>query len=157
MINISSAHLRKSRLYNDSVGSRDCKSIFPLPSCFSFIIFSEKEERMSDLDFSELVQQLISKLDTAFEELKKANDQGKIALQRVSPTELIVKVQKIGNYRIYSDPAQQFVYLQSPQSGLFNYKYDLQNGQWKSQTQIHIVEELLMREFITFSKGTLNL
>ncbi len=112
---------------------------------------------MSDLDFSELVQQLISKLDTTFEELKKANDQGKIALQRVSPTELIVKVQKIGNYRIYSDPSQQFVYLQSPQSGLFNYKYDSQNGQWKSQTQIHIVEELLMREFITFSKGTLNL
>jgi frataxin-like iron-binding protein CyaY len=157
MINISSAHLRKSRLYNDSVGSRDCKSIFPLPSRSSFIIFSENEERMSDLDFSELVQQLISKLDTAFEELKKANDQGKIALQRVSPTELIVKVQKIGNYRIYSDPSQQFVYLQSPQSGLFNYKYDSQNGQWKSQTQIHIVEELLMREFITFSKGTLNL
>lgn len=66
------------------------------------------------MDFRELVQGLIGRLDVAFEELRKNNDAGKISIQRVSPTEMIIKVQKIGNYRVYSDVDQQFVYLQSP-------------------------------------------
>jgi frataxin-like iron-binding protein CyaY len=103
------------------------------------------------------VTDLLARLEKAFGELSKNNDQGKILVKRVKPTELEVKVLKIGSYRIYSDESSQHVYLQSPQSGLYNYKYDAQNQQWKSETQVHIIEELLLREFIMFSKGTLNL
>ena len=68
-----------------------------------------------------------------------------------------VKVTKVGTYRVYSDEQTQYVYLQSPQSGLYNYKYDAVNQQWKSEgMQSHIIDELLMRDFITFTKGTLN-
>ena len=70
---------------------------------------------------------LLARLEKAFIELSKANDQGKIMVKRAKPNELEVKVQKIGTYRIYSDPTTKYVYLQSPQSGLYNYKYDAQN------------------------------
>ena len=73
-------------------------------------------------------------MEKAFNELSRSNDQGKIIVKRVKTSELEVKVQKIGTYRVYSDDSTQYVYLQSPQSGLYNYKYDEKNFQWKSET-----------------------
>jgi|LauGreDrversion4_2_1035121.scaffolds.fasta_scaffold157113_1 frataxin-like iron-binding protein CyaY len=112
---------------------------------------------MNNEEFLGHVSFLMNKFEVAFNDLKKANDQGRITVTRVSPKELQIKVTKIGTYRIYADESTQYVYLQSPQSGLYNYKYDIGNQQWKSEMQSHIIDELLMREFITFTKGTLTL
>ena len=112
---------------------------------------------MNNEEFLGHVSFLMNKFEVAFNDLKKANDQGRITVTRVSPKELQIKVIKIGTYRIYADESTQYVYLQSPQSGLYNYKYDIGNQQWKSEMQSHIIDELLMREFITFTKGTLTL
>ena len=111
---------------------------------------------MSNELFLDQVSILLKKFEIAFNDLKKANDTGRITVTRLKPRELQIKVTKIGTYRIYSDEQTQFLYLQSPQSGLFNYKYDEGNQHWKSEAQPHIIDELLMREFITFTKGTLN-
>jgi frataxin-like iron-binding protein CyaY len=112
---------------------------------------------MNNEEFLGHVSFLMNKFEVAFNDLKKANDQGRITVTCVSPKELQIKVTKIGTYRIYADESTQYVYLQSPQSGLYNYKYDIGNQQWKSEMQSHIIDELLMREFITFTKGTLTL
>lgn len=112
---------------------------------------------MNNEEFLGHVSFLMNKFEVAFNDLKKANDQGRITVTRVSPKELQIKVTKIGTYRIYADESTQYIYLQSPQSGLYNYKYDIGNQQWKSEMQSHIIDELLMREFITFTKGTLTL
>lgn len=112
---------------------------------------------MNNDEFLGHVSFLMNKFEVAFNELKKGNDQGRITVTRVNSKELQIKVTKIGTYRIYADESSQYVYLQSPQSGLYNYKYDIGNQQWKSEMQSHIIDELLMREFITFTKGTLTL
>lgn len=88
---------------------------------------------MNNEEFLHLATFLMTKFEVAFNELKKANDQGRITVARVNPKELQVKVTKIGTYRIYADESTQHVYLQSPQSGLYNYKYDSGNQQWKSE------------------------
>jgi hypothetical protein len=69
--------------------------------------------------------------------LKGNNDPGKITITKTSAIELEIKVQKVGTYRVYSDTGSndsQYVYLQSPLSGIYNYKYDGDNQQWKSET-----------------------
>jgi hypothetical protein len=45
----------------------------------------------------------MNKFEVAFNDLKKANDQGRITVARVNPKELQIKVTKIGTYRIYAD------------------------------------------------------
>ena len=47
--------------------------------------------------------------------------------------------------------------MQSPTSGLYNYYWDENNKFWKSKVQEHIVDDLLVREFIMHSKGLLQL
>jgi hypothetical protein len=54
---------------------------------------------------------LLGILEEGFSELYKSNDYGKIMVKRVKPTELEVKVLKIGSYRIYSDESSQHVCL----------------------------------------------
>jgi len=54
---------------------------------------------------------LLGILEEGFSELYKSNDYGKILVKRVKPTELEVKVLKIGSYRIYSDESSQHVCL----------------------------------------------
>ena len=109
---------------------------------------------MNQEEFEGLVKELIARLDASFTDLQKANDQGKIAINRISNQEIQIKVTKTGTYRIYAE--SNYVYLQSPLSGLYNYRWDAANQQWKSETQVHILEDLLMREFITLTKGTLQ-
>ncbi len=87
---------------------------------------------MNNEEFRDLVSTLIGRLIVAFKDLQSANDPGKIKIERPSPLEILIRVQKVGVYRIYaeSEPASgasQFVYLQSPQSGLYNYKYKKEN------------------------------
>ena len=47
--------------------------------------------------------------------------------------------------------------LNSPTSGSNNYVYDRDNGWWKSLTQVHILDGMLVREMLKTCKGTLNL
>ena len=70
---------------------------------------------------------------------------------------LIITVKKVGDYTFNSDAGSQTFSLQSPQSGIHNYKYDTANSFWKSETQVHILEDILVREFISHSKGLLDL
>lgn len=60
------------------------------------------------------METLISKLDAAFIDLQNSNDKGKITILKPKPHELQIKVMKIGTYRLYADPDQLYVYLQSP-------------------------------------------
>ena len=96
-------------------------------------------------------------MEAAFDELVKENDKGAIKVTRNNDTNLVISVKGIGDYSFNSDTASQTFSLQSPQSGIHNYAYDTANGFWKSSVQVHILEELLVREFISHSKGLLNL
>ena len=77
---------------------------------------------MSDEEFKNRVTDLIARFDVSFSELQKLNDKGKITIVHVSPIELQIKVNKVGIYRIYTD--SDYLCLQSPLSGVYNYKYE---------------------------------
>ena len=95
-------------------------------------------------------------MEIAFKELVTENDPGRMKVTR-SDYKLVISVKRIGDYTFMSDAPSQTFSLQSPESGIYNYKYDTENGFWKSTTQVHILEEILVREFIGHSKGMLNL
>ena len=58
---------------------------------------------MNNDEFYNQVTMLLKKFEVAFNELKKANDMGRITVVRVNPKELQIKVTKIGTYRVYAD------------------------------------------------------
>jgi hypothetical protein len=58
---------------------------------------------MNNDEFYNQVTMLMKKFEIAFNELKKANDMGRITVVRVNPKELQIKVTKIGTYRVYAD------------------------------------------------------
>ena len=84
------------------------------------------------------------------------NDPGRISIDLKGET-LVISVKRVGDYTFSNDSSNQTFSLQSPESGIYNYKYDSANAFWKSTVQIHILEELLVREFIGHSKGLLDL
>ena len=71
--------------------------------------------------------------------------------------ELKVAVKKIGDYVFRVDKGVQTISLTSPESGTHIYQYDISNGFWKSSVQVHILEELIVREFCGHSQGLLDL
>jgi frataxin-like iron-binding protein CyaY len=73
-----------------------------------------QDEKPQNEQFAKNVSDLLMRLEKAFTELSRSNDQGKITVKRVKPSELEVKVLKIGTYRMYSDESTQYLYLQSP-------------------------------------------
>lgn len=103
------------------------------------------------------VSSTLEKLETAFKELVLENDKGWVEIKSCDDTSLVVSIKSIGDYTFTSDSGSQTFSLQSPQSGIHNYRFDTANGFWKSMQQEHILEELLVREFIMHSKGMLNL
>jgi hypothetical protein len=58
---------------------------------------------MNNDEFYNQVTMLMKKFEVAFNELKKANDTGRITVVRVNPKEIQIKVTKIGTYRVYAD------------------------------------------------------
>ena len=70
--------------------------------------------------------------------------------------ELLIEVKNVGPYRFFVDMEQQLFQLHSGDSGLYQYKWDEGENFWKSTSQVHILEELLVREFIMHSKGLLD-
>jgi hypothetical protein len=117
-ININTELLKKNNLFKRREDARDC----------TYHYLDNYVYRGTDLidaeEFNNLVADSISRYEIAFLELQKENKQGVVEVKKTSKSELEVKVQKIGTYKLYSDPKAQFFYLQSPQSGLYNYKYD---------------------------------
>ena len=69
----------------------------------SSIIIRQKQDRMNEEQFGILVRDLVARMEYSFTQLQKSNDPGRITVQRVSPTELQVKVTKVGTYRFYCD------------------------------------------------------
>lgn len=49
------------------------------------------------------------------------------------------------------------MFLVSPLSGSYNYIYDEANEFWKAPVQTHILDDLLLREWLTICNGTLDL
>lgn len=48
--------------------------------------------------------------------------------------------------------------MRSPESGMYNYEWLEDNQAWYSKTHVHVMEELLTREFIGHTpRGFLNL
>ena len=58
---------------------------------------------MNNDEFYNQVTMLMKKFEVAFNELKKANDMGRITVVKVNPKEIQIKVTKIGTYRVYAD------------------------------------------------------
>ena len=70
--------------------------------------------------------------------------------------ELLIDVKNVGPYRFFVDMGDQLFQLHSGDSGLYQYQWDESENFWKSTSQVHILEELLVREFIMHSKGLLD-
>ena len=68
-----------------------------------------------------------------------------------------IDVKGIGPYRFWIDDATNLFQLISPISGTYNYHYDESNGFWVSKEQVHIMDELLSREFLAHTRGLLDL
>ena len=107
--------------------------------------------------FKERIVKSLDSLEVAFKEVQKENNPGKIQIVRENGEKLVVKVGQIGDYTFQSNLDSQTMTMQSPQSGIHNYVWDSSNGFWKSNTEVHILEEILVREFLSHSKGMLML
>ncbi|CDW73433.1 UNKNOWN [Stylonychia lemnae] len=116
-----------------------------------------QENQMSQEDFDNKVVESLAKFQVAFDQLKSQNPQGKIEIVKKSPTELEIKIKQFGSYRFYADQSSMQLFLQSPESGLHNYQFDSNNGQWTSMMQVHFLEELLVREVTPKTNGMLVL
>ena len=66
-----------------------------------------------------------------------------------------IGVKNIGPYRFWIDEATNLFQLISPISGTYNYSFDESNGFWVSKEQVHIMDELLSREFLAHTRGLL--
>ena len=114
-------------------------------------------ENMIDAEvYQAQVDKTLRRLHKAFSELAGENDPGRISIDLKGET-LVISVKRVGDYTFSNDSSNQTFSLQSPESGIHNYKYDSANAFWKSTVQVHILEELLVREFIGHSKGLLDL
>mmetsp|Transcript_14006 Transcript_14006/g.26846 ORF Transcript_14006/g.26846 Transcript_14006/m.26846 type:complete len:247 (+) Transcript_14006:134-874(+) len=58
-----------------------------------------------------------------------------------------------GQYTLQVDPEQAVVHFQSPTSGLMQYYCSLEDGEWRSMEDGHILEGLLVRDLIRQIKG----
>ena len=99
----------------------------------------------------------MNKFEKAFIVYVGENDRGHIKVDRKDLFELAIDVNGIGQYRFFTFPGTEQLSMQSPVSGLYNYSYDKNNQFWKSVVQEHIIEDLVIREFIMHSKGLLKL
>ena len=104
--------------------------------------------------FLEKVRTTLDQYDRSFQKLITENNSGHIKIIK-GEDELTIEVKDIGPYKFTSDVSKQEFTMQSPMSGLYNYYWDETNNFWKSRVQEHIVDDLLIREFIMHSKGLL--
>ena len=114
------------------------------------------KKTMDGAIFLELVEKSLDKYETAFLNLQQQNDKGHITVTR-QEMELLIDVKHVGPYRFFVDVQEQLFQLHSGDSGLYQYKWDDTENFWKSTSQVHILEELLVREFIMHSKGLLDI
>eukprot|EP00347_Sterkiella_histriomuscorum_P003235 403365073 len=113
--------------------------------------------QMDGTEFKNVCIDTIQKYELAFTQLEAENPKGKLEVKRASPLELQVLIKSLGTYKFYVDEQEQQFFLQSPESGLHNYKWDGDNQQWKSISQVHFMEELLLREVTPKTNGMLTL
>lgn len=78
-------------------------------------------------------------------------------MKKNGPLSFDVTVKDKGTYKLYADMESRRLFLQSPVSGMFRYEYDSRNKHWKSDGQEHIIEDLLVREFLMVTNGMLSL
>lgn len=58
-----------------------------------------------------------------------------------------------GQYTLQVDPEQALVHLQTPISGVIQYYHDLDDGEWRSVEDGHILQGLLVRDLIRQIQG----
>ena len=112
---------------------------------------------MDSEEFQTLMRATLSKFEKAFIVFVSENDRGHIKVDRKDDFELSIDVNGIGQYRFFTFPGTEQLTMQSPVSGLYNYVFDTDNQFWKAVVQEHIIEDLVIREFIMHSKGLLKL
>ena len=105
-------------------------------------------------DFLKESNKYFDRLKSGFERYNHKGAQVKIddAAQIIT-----VSVTRVGTYRIAVDYANEHVSLLSPVSGIFFYKFDPAEKQWASVKDGHVLEDLLIREFIRHSVGLLEI
>ena len=102
-----------------------------------------------------LVFSTLDRLERSFEALAKDNIPDHLIIKR-SELELTIEVKGTGPYRMFVDDQLGVFCMQSPESGLFHYEWQEADKRWFSMQQVHILDELLCREFIMHSRGLLD-
>ena len=102
------------------------------------------------------IEETLNRYEAAFTKLISQNAPGHLIIRR-GDQELSIEVKNVGPYKFEVDNAQQLLKMQSADSGIYHYKWDEAQNLWKSTSQVHFLDELLVREFITHSKGLLDL
>ena len=108
--------------------------------------------------FEQVATKLIDKIYAALEPLQAINDpyflsrdrdpeigDGEYILLDLGPLH--------GQYTLQVDPEQALVHMQSPSSGVVQYYCSLDDQEWRSVENGHILEGLLVRDLIRQIKG----
>ena len=121
-----------------------------------------------------------NRLEAAFKDLIKQDNQDLIRIDRFFSRELCVEVAEIdtsilrfndvmdsdivedgatmpGTFRIYEEASNQMLVVDSPLSGIYRYEWDRERAFWCSSTHSHFMEGHLVREFLQITNGFLQL
>lgn len=105
--------------------------------------------------FNTRISDTFERFQTAFELLRTEHNPASIKVTR-KLDELKIEVLKVGTYSLRPDVQKRCLVLVSPVSGMYTYELEEASGFWKSTVQVHIIDDLLVREFCKHSKGWLS-
>ena len=107
--------------------------------------------------FREIYNREILILESAFVKLQEFDSIiSHVGISNFNNT-LMVEMENIGTYKIWMDPSECLLYFFSPNSGNFTYYYEDQEKRWNNIKDGHILEDLLCRELIKYTKGYLDI
>ena len=120
-----------------------------------------KKGLLPKVDRSEVEKRVKTQLEVVkngVESLVQENEIGHLTIEYTPETfSMVVTVKDVGPYTFQIDDATNLFQLISPVSGTYNYEFDVNNGFWMSKEQVHIMDELLSREFLAHTRGLLIL
>ena len=113
--------------------------------------------RYEENRFDKIAYSRIRLIEKAFHALKEADDS--VASVTFTDYNNTLKVYVIdqGEFKLFSDNSQSFVYLFTPLSGSFSYYYNEEEGKFYNTRDEHIMEEMLTRNVLKICKGYLDI
>ena len=121
----------------------------------------QKKGLLPKIDRSEVEKRVKTSLATikqGLEQLIPENEPSHLSIHYAPDKfEMEVTVTGVGLYKFWIDDSTNSFQLISPVSGTYNYEWDAKNNFWMSKEQVHIMDELLSREFLAHTRGLLIL